>query len=261
MESRNNLNVVHDSNWLKVSYDSVQSLFIQKWKLNESLTIDQFKIEMLAYTAKYIELKPSFSLWHQLNFTLNLTSDDFMWLEEFVNIPCKEAGNIRCAFLVGSDVLAHISVLDSFEQVESCIEVKHFCEIENAVSWLFEGEKDNTELSRDNLSLNFQPDEVSGKRTFSIEIDDNNISQVLKSIRDLLKNQDFAEAKAEQFQSLTTRELEVFKLYNTGQNLKSISEHLFISELTARTHWKNIKKKLQIVNNQDVNDYFNAFLK
>lgn len=261
MDFIEDLTLVYESQWLKINHSKKHSLFFQKWKETTTLTNKRFKNEMLAYTDKYSDYTPSFSLWEQTNFTLNLTPKDFVWIERNVNIPCKDLGNIRCAFLVGQDVLAHIGVLDAFEKVESCIDVKHFCEVKNAIEWLFGVKVSNSKQTTEQLTINFDHKKDINKRVFSIEIDDNNIIHMLRSIQDLKKNQEFALGNLDRFQSLTNRELEVFKLYNLGNNLKLISEQLFISELTVRTHWKKIKKKLQIQTIQDINDYANAFMK
>jgi DNA-binding CsgD family transcriptional regulator len=51
---------------------------------------------------------------------------------------------------------------------------------------------------------------------------------------------------------LTERELEIAKLITLGTTNKEIAEQLFISENTAKVHVKNILKKLDLKNRQQV---------
>ena len=46
---------------------------------------------------------------------------------------------------------------------------------------------------------------------------------------------------------LTSREKEILKLIAKGQSNKKIAEHLFLSELTVKTHLKNVFKKMKRV--------------
>lgn len=54
------------------------------------------------------------------------------------------------------------------------------------------------------------------------------------------------------YMSLTNREVDVLRLYSQGMTWPELSEVLCISELTARTHWKNIKRKLNIKSQKEV---------
>jgi DNA-binding CsgD family transcriptional regulator len=54
--------------------------------------------------------------------------------------------------------------------------------------------------------------------------------------------------------SLSSREKEVFELIARGRSAPSISESLFVSENTVRTHSKNIYRKLQIHSKQELLD-------
>lgn len=49
-----------------------------------------------------------------------------------------------------------------------------------------------------------------------------------------------------ELQSLTNREREILSLVAKGHSNKEISEKLFVSELTVKTHLKNIFKKLNV---------------
>ena len=57
------------------------------------------------------------------------------------------------------------------------------------------------------------------------------------------------------YQSLTNRELEVFKLLAAGSSVNDIAEALFISIYTVYTHLSNIKRKLGIEKTSDLIRY------
>lgn len=57
------------------------------------------------------------------------------------------------------------------------------------------------------------------------------------------------------YQSLTNRELEVFKLLATGSSVNDIAEALFISIYTVYTHLSNIKRKVGIEKTPDLIRY------
>ncbi len=61
------------------------------------------------------------------------------------------------------------------------------------------------------------------------------------------------------FDSLTKREKEVLKMMAMGLSSGKMAKKLFISETTAATHRKNIKKKLKIQSTYDVTNFAQAF--
>ena len=61
------------------------------------------------------------------------------------------------------------------------------------------------------------------------------------------------------FNSLTTKELEVFKLVVHGKNSAEIAKLLFIEASTVSTHRKRIKQKLDLRSTFDWYQYAKAF--
>ena len=63
----------------------------------------------------------------------------------------------------------------------------------------------------------------------------------------------------ERFESLGKREREVLALVARGYTSKELSELLFLSEHTVRTHRKNILAKLEITSNAELVRFAQAF--
>jgi DNA-binding NarL/FixJ family response regulator len=64
-----------------------------------------------------------------------------------------------------------------------------------------------------------------------------------------------ANSKYSDYDKLTNREQQVFKLSGQGRKIKEISEFLFISKKTVQTHLVNIRKKLNISGHNAIMKY------
>lgn len=69
----------------------------------------------------------------------------------------------------------------------------------------------------------------------------------------------FKKAHLAQFQSLTSREIEIIKLLVKGLNNPLIAERLFISRNTVEQHRKNINRKLALKSFSELFQYALAF--
>ncbi len=75
----------------------------------------------------------------------------------------------------------------------------------------------------------------------------------------LLEENNFLRNSYPVFNQLTRREKEILRLMALGESSAHIAAQLYISEKTAKTHRKNIRKKLQAENNYDITRYAQAF--
>lgn len=75
----------------------------------------------------------------------------------------------------------------------------------------------------------------------------------------LLEENNFLRAHYKVFDSLTSREKEILKLMAMGLSSVQMAKMLNISELTANTHRRNIKSKLNVETNYDITRYAQAF--
>jgi hypothetical protein len=128
------MKTIYNGKYLSIRYEENNSLFVQNWC--KDINIENFKSEMLVYTELYKQYRPKYSLWLKQNFSLVLDIKAQKWIEIYVNIPCHEWGNEKCAFVVSKDMMAHLTVIDSFEKLQPCIKPEHFLYEKEARDWL-----------------------------------------------------------------------------------------------------------------------------
>lgn len=242
---------------LSVFYEEKNDCFVQRWT-SIPVSIEGFKNEMLEYLECYKKFKPIKSMWIQKNFTLELDELTFKWIEEYINVPCKKLGNEKLAFVVGKDLIAHLGVIDAFEQVNSCITPLHFANEVDARQWLHSPEPELNNISS-NRSIIHEGLDENGDLIIRIKTPSKEVSQTLKSLKGFVNKERIFEEHQHLFNALTKREKEVLILLSRGNSFLDISANLAISENTTRTHWKNVKSKLDILHFNDVLMYVNTF--
>ncbi|WP_200825088.1 response regulator transcription factor [Aquimarina sp. AU119] len=243
---------IYKGKYLAITYEVQNSLFIQYW-YNSPDCINDFKKEMLAYTLFYEEFRPMYTLWLQQKFTLHLDQTIQLWIEEMVNKPCYTYGNKKCAFVVSKDILAHVSVINSFEKTKSCIVPIHFTTEQEARQWL----TNSVENTRNYKKSKIIYEGVDQEGNMIIKLPCQNIKSTLKFLNESIEQEQFILENEYKYHLLTQREKEILSLIAEGKKHQQIAEKLFISLHTVRTHWKNTKAKLKIQNK----DNFLAFLK
>ena len=92
---------------------------------------------------------------------------------------------------------------------------------------------------------------------FNISLDD--LPKLIEFSKNLEKDKSFVKKNKEKFNSLTTKELEIFKLVVNGKKSTEIAEELFIETYTVSTHRKRIKQKLELETILDWYNYAKSF--
>jgi DNA-binding CsgD family transcriptional regulator len=247
---------IYSSQYLTISFEEKNSRFIQFWK-HSPKNISEFKLEMLAYIALYKKHQPHQSLWLQENFSLLLDEAAHLWIEVNINKPAKEYGNKKLAFVVSHDVLIHIDVINSFKENNSCISPKHFASESEASTWLNE-DKIVTQNSH-KMSVEFEGVDENGYGIIKFKSPSTEITKTFDSIKKMIETHEFIEKNLKKYILLTKREKQIIHIYAKIHNQNEIAEQLFISLHTMRTHWKNIKNKLQIHSGEELLLFANAF--
>ena len=68
------------------------------------------------------------------------------------------------------------------------------------------------------------------------------ITNTIKSFKNLIEENEFLKTNIDRYASLTKREREILLHYSKNKTHQVIADELFISLLTVRSHWKNIKR-------------------
>ncbi len=247
---------INESELLTIHFEKETDCFVQFWKTSPE-TYDDLKSELLIYTTFYKEYKPENALWLQLNFCLPITAELDNWIEEHVNIPCVEYGNRKVAFVVGKDVLVHLSVMNSFKEAKSIISPLHFATEKEARIWITETKPEP--VTNNKITILFEGVDEEGNSIIKIKRPSSDISNTIKSFGALMDENNFIKTNIAKFTQLTKREKEILVIFSKGMRQQEVADKLFISVQTLRTHWKNIKNKLKIKSLADVIMYVKAF--
>lgn len=243
--------IIYKGKYLTITYLPNESLFVQNW-LSSPENVTAFKKEMINYTSLYQKYRPNNTLWLQQNYDLILDYETHLWIEKKVNEPIVAYGNEKCALVVGNSVIPHLGVIDAFEKIKSCINLKHFGSEDEAKKWLKTSSK-NAE-SKQFKKITFAGIDAQGNAIFKIPSE--NIDVILKSLNDSINKEKLEDFQQEKYALLTKREKEILALLVDGKKLQEIAKHLFLSVHTVRTHWKNIKLKLNSNNNNVILSFF-----
>jgi DNA-binding CsgD family transcriptional regulator len=248
--------LLYESEFLSINLENNNDRFVEFWKQSPD-SIETLKKELLVFTNLYEKYRPSQSLWLQKNFSLDLDNETHHWIEENINQPCVSFGNKKVAFVVGEDVLAHLSVISSFEETNSVITHAHFASRKEAEDWLDEIPKAVDVPS--NTEIMYEGVDGEGNCIIKIKRPAGDITNTIKSFKNLIEENAFIKENINKYSLLTNREKEILVVYAQGLKHQEIADKLYISILTLRTHWKNIKSKLGIKSVADVIKYVTAF--
>jgi len=247
---------INESDFLTIHFEKETNCFVQFWNKSPE-SFEDLKNELLIYTSFYKIHKPANALWLQQNFSLPLNAEIDNWIEEHVNIPCVEYGNRKVAFVVGKDVLVHISVMDAFKEAKSIITPLHFATENEARIWITETKSKPT--TNNKITILFEGVDEEGNSIIKIKRPACDISNTIKSFGTLINENNFIKTNIAKFTLLTKREREILVIFSKGMRQQEVADELYISVQTLRTHWKNIKNKLEIKSLAEVIMYVNAF--
>jgi len=247
---------ISESDLLTIHFEKETDCFVQFWKTSPE-TYEDLKKEFLTYISFYKKYKPTNTLWLQQNFCLSINADIENWIEEHVNIPCVEYGNRKVAFVVGKDVLVHLSVMDAFKEAKSIITPLHFATEKEARIWITETTPEP--VINNKITILFEGVDEEGNSIIKIKRPSSDISNTIKSFGALIEENNFIKTNIAKFTQLTKREKEILVIFSKGMRQQEVADELYISVQTLRTHWKNIKNKLKIKSLVEVIKYVNAF--
>ena len=244
---------VYNGPYLTIKYEQDNSRLINTWKSNP-LNDAVYRKELLAHLHIAQKIKPFQVIWLIENLTFKPSDATKKWVDENISMPIFKAGFItknqdgfdQVAFVVGHDVLAYIEVMDIFnEHSTSGFKPKYFASETEARNWL--NDKFNTKNNKgegSNVAITFKGINDNGNYEFKGEV--SNFSYAINDLKTIIEQYHFMRNNIEKYSSLTPREKETLKLIIKGYTNEQISEKMYISFNTVRTHRNSIWKKLEI---------------
>ena len=241
------MKTVYNGKYLSIEHEEENCLFIQSWKSTPN-NIDTFKTEMLRYTEFYKKLRPKYTLWQQKEFELPIDDELKLWIEQYVNKPCLEYGNEKCAFVISDDLLIHLETMEVFEKTNSDINVKHFSSVTSARNWIFENDHQSTnnEAIPNKIKISYEGEDSDNNAIIKIKIPSSRIKDTLNIIKKAQLEEQFISHHKGKFNTLTKSEKNTLKLILEGYTNQQIAESTYVSVNTIRTHRNRIWKKLDV---------------
>lgn len=248
---------------LIIKYEQDNSRLINTWKSNPTSDI-AYRQELIKHLHIVEEIKPAQIMWLLENLTFKVGDATKIWADENISKPIFKAGFIarrqdrfdQVAFVVGNDVLAYIEVIDIFnEHSTSGFKPKYFATEIEAKSWLNEDLNIKDSESGDELTIIFKGIDDKGKAAFEFKEQSSNFAGTINSFKTIIEQSHFIKNNIEKYASLTPREKETLKFIVKGYTNEQISEKMYISFNTVRTHRNNIWKKLEIKQIKDCLTY------
>lgn len=260
--------IIYQGEYLNVALEKENERFINNWK-STPINTDLFKSELLNYLKCLEKHNPIQIIWLQQNFTHQIDDETKLWVEENILKPRFEVGHVKLdqegyhpiAFVVGQDVLSHMEVMGVFDAPNpSVFKPKHFATEQEARDWLDNKIKNKP---KDDIitEVSYKGLDADGNAIIEVKKSASNINDTIKSIKNLLEENEFIKSNIKKYCSLTKREKEVLSLLSKGKKQKEVAEELFISTHTLREHWKKIKQKLEVNSTNELVKYHNAFTK
>lgn len=257
---------IYKGKFLEIQFEKENNRFINFWKSTPGSVLE-FKNELLNYLECLEKFNPLQIIWLQENFTHQIDNETKIWVEENILKPRFKAGFIQLhkdgfhpiVFVVGQDVLSHMEVMGVFDAPNpSVFKAKHVATEQEARDWL-NYKKDSKPKDDAITEISYKGLDSEGYAIIEVKKSASNITETLKYFRDIFDESDFIKSNVEKYSSLTKREKEVLHLLSKGGKQKEIAEKLYISTHTLREHWKNIKRKLEVKNTNELIKYVNAF--
>ena len=245
---------VYNGPYLTIKYEQDNSRLIISWKSSPPDDVT-YKKELIAHLHIVKKIKPAQVMWLLENLSFKVDDATKIWADENISKPIFRAGFIarrqdgfdQVAFVVGHDVLAFIEVMDIFnEHSNSGFKPKYFATEIEAKSWLNEDLNIKDSKSGDELTIIFKGIDDKGKAVFEFKEQASNFTSTINSIKTIIVQSHFIKNNVEKYASLTPREKETLKFIVKGYTNEQISEKMYISSNTVRTHRNRIWKKLDI---------------
>jgi|GEM_PF-1433245 len=225
-----------------LSIDKNGESLVQEWS-EKNLTPEIFKSELLNFSTISLEVKAKSALWLHHNFNFDIPKKLFEWIEQNINQVQYNAGMRRVAFTVSPDTQSHLSLIQSFNEVNSVFSPVYFTDVEEAKTFIkskVDGQQLEEKVSLENI-------ELSGSRA-SITLNTHvvKLPRLLDALRMIERDESIALERIEAFRKLTPREKEVMRYIALDCANSEIAERMHLSLNTVKNHRKSVIKKLDV---------------
>ncbi|MGJ7033615.1 helix-turn-helix domain-containing protein [Niabella hirudinis] len=244
---------IFESETLVISHLAESKLLHSSWK--HTPTTDEF-ISGIKTFKTYLERIPcNTSLWNVSRLNFVISPDLQKWIDQFLNAPAVRAyPGIKAGFVVNPDLLVQLSVNEIFQSEEaSTIPVRYFADDQQALEALTKPEKNNTR--KKNGSDTFKSTtgiNDTDRFNFLATVNSADTEGYIKVMHYFFRHKDRFAQCLQKLTQLTLREKEILRMVTLGLDSINIAAQLSISGETVKTHRKNILRKLDCHNIQEL---------
>lgn len=235
---------VYQSDLFAIEYREKDRLMLPYWTGVE-MSSEDFQNEMKVFMSLLKKTGAKKAVWDHTNFRFQIPEALYSWIETNVNLPAKDLGCHKLAFILGEEVRAQFSTIDCFEVTHSVYTPTYFSNHENAIRWANKRVPVLVNPFEKEISMTLQKVEERGSAIIRIEVSLEQLPYFMKELKTLFNQQAYVHKNYQKFMLLTAREKEVLGLLLQGNNNKTVADRLFTSVHTVTTHRKNILRKLE----------------
>jgi DNA-binding CsgD family transcriptional regulator len=232
-----------ESDFFTVNYQEGNNLLVSTWS-GKALNSDVFIKSLNSYMEVLGKSRAERVIWDHSNFSFQIPEKLYPWIEAEVNLPAKKLGMKKIGFIIGQDVMAQFSTMDTFEATNSVFAPSYFSNPNKAFDWIKTNSPIDTNPFEKEISFFIEKNADKGKAKISLEMDLEKLPFYLKVLKQYFGDHSFISKNYVRYMRLSVREKEILNLIVNGANSNKISEILFISVNTVTTHRKNIVRKL-----------------
>jgi DNA-binding CsgD family transcriptional regulator len=251
---------VYNSPHLIIEYEKENSRLINTWKSNPPNDL-VYREELIEHLQIAEKIKPSQIIWILDKKTLKPTLATKKWVDENILTPIFRYGFVKrradgydqLAFVFGQDFSV---LMQGVENPYTGFNPKYFANEIEAINWLSnESKAIDYKNVHQNLDITYKGIDDNGKIVFELKEDASKFDGTINLFKTIIEQHHFIKKNIDKYSCLTKREKETLKFIINGDNNKQISEKMFISSNTVRTHRNRIWKKLEIQNLRECLQY------
>ena len=249
---------------LFIKHEEANSRLICTWK-SSPLNDLGYRKELIEHLHIVQNIKPTQVMWLLENLTFKVSDVTKKWVDKNISKPIFKSGFIaknqdgfdQVAFVVGQDILAYIETMGIFnENSTSGFKPKYFAGDTEARNWLNENvNTKDTKVENQNLEITFKGLDDKDKAVFEFKQYASNFDSTINSFKTIVERSNFINNNIEKYASLTPREKETLRFIVKGYTNEQISEKMYVSHHTIRTHRNRVWQKLEIKHFRDCLKY------
>ena len=242
---------VYNGTHLLIKYEKENSRLICTWKSSPPSDV-AYREELIEYLEISKKIKPCQMIWILDKKTFKPTVATKKWVDESILKPIFKAGFVKrradgfdqLAFVFGQDVSV---LIQGLENPSAGFNPKYFANEIEAINWLSKESKAiDYKTINQKLDITFKGIDDNGKVVFELKEDASKFDGTINLLKTIIEQNHFMRNNVEKYSSLTPREKEVLKFIIKGYTNKQISEKMYVSHHTIRTHRNRIWKKLDV---------------